>query len=64
MQKKEGFKPVMKELVGDGIPIIISTTVSGINDRQSAGLAYLVLFISERCKSVLEDVGRAGQVDE
>ena len=25
--EKEGFKPGMKELVGDGIPIIISMTV-------------------------------------
>ena len=36
MQKKEGFKSGMKERVGDGkliIIIIISITVSGINDR-------------------------------
>jgi len=31
--KKEGFKPGMKEYVGDGKLIIISTTVSSINDR-------------------------------
>ena len=30
---KEGFKPGMKERVGDGKLMIISTTVSGINDR-------------------------------
>jgi len=32
--RKEGFKPGMKERVGDGKLIIISMTVSGIiNDR-------------------------------
>jgi len=31
--EKEGFKPEMKQRVGDGIPIIISMTVSSINDR-------------------------------
>jgi len=31
--EKEGFKSGMKVRVGDGIPIIISMTVSGINDR-------------------------------
>ena len=31
--EKEGFKPGMKEWVGDGKLIIISMTVSGINDR-------------------------------
>jgi len=31
--EKEGFKPGMKERVGDGKLIIISMTVSGINDR-------------------------------
>ena len=31
--EKEGFKPGMKERVGDGKLIIISITVSGINDR-------------------------------
>ena len=31
--EKEGFKSGMKERVGDGKLIIISITVSGINDR-------------------------------
>jgi len=31
--EKEAFKSGMKVRVGDGIPIIISMTVSGINDR-------------------------------
>jgi len=31
--EKEGFKPGMKEWVGDGKLIIISMTVSSINDR-------------------------------
>jgi len=31
--EKEGFKSGMKERVGDGELIIISMTVSGINDR-------------------------------
>ena len=31
--EKEGFKPGMKERVSDGKLIIISMTVSGINDR-------------------------------
>ena len=31
--EKEGFKPGMNERVGDGKLIIISITVSGINDR-------------------------------
>jgi len=31
--EKEGFKSGMKEKVGDGKLIIISMTVSGINDR-------------------------------
>jgi len=30
---QKGFKPGMKEKVGDGKLIIISMTVSGINDR-------------------------------
>jgi len=30
--EKEGFKPVMKERVGDG-KLILSMTVSSINDR-------------------------------
>jgi len=30
--EKEGFKPGMKELVGDGKLIIMSVTVSSIND--------------------------------
>ena len=33
LQKKGGFKSGMKERVGDGKLIIISMTVSGINDR-------------------------------
>ena len=32
--RKEGFKAGMKEWVGDGIPIILSMTVSSINDRK------------------------------
>jgi len=36
LQKKAGFKPGMKESVGDGkLIIIISMTVSSINDRIS-----------------------------
>ena len=31
--EKGGFKSGVKERVGDGKPIIISITVSGINDR-------------------------------
>ena len=31
--EKEGFKPGMKDSVGDGILVIINMTVSGINDR-------------------------------
>ena len=31
--EKEGFKSRMKERVGDGILVIISVTISGINDR-------------------------------
>jgi len=31
--EKEGFKSGMKERVGDGKLIVISMTVSGINDR-------------------------------
>jgi len=31
--EKEGFKPGMKDRVGDGILVIINMTVSGINDR-------------------------------
>ena len=31
--EKEGFKSGVKERAGDGKPIIISITVSGINDR-------------------------------
>ena len=31
--RKEGFKCRMKERVGDGILVIISVTISGINDR-------------------------------
>jgi len=31
--EKEGFKSGMKEKVGDGKLVIISMTVSGINDR-------------------------------
>ena len=31
--EKEGFKPGMKEWLGDGILIIINITVSSINDR-------------------------------
>jgi len=31
--EKEGFKSAMKERVGDGKLIIISITVSGINDH-------------------------------
>jgi len=30
--EKEGFKRGMKERVGDGILVIISITISGIND--------------------------------
>jgi len=33
LQKKEDFKPGMKERVGDEKLIIISVTVSGINDH-------------------------------
>ena len=34
IRRKGGFKSGMKERVGDGISIIISMTVSGINDRK------------------------------
>jgi len=33
LQKKEGFKSGMKKRVGDGKLIIISMTVSSMNDR-------------------------------
>jgi len=37
--EKEGFKSAVNERVGDGILIIMSMTVSGINDRITTAIA-------------------------